>query len=377
MLQLEPYKSKSSRYTCPACGQKRVFSRYVDDAGQPIDETVGRCNREVECGYHLKPREFFAQHPTFDWTPRPATTKSPPAQPVLTEIPGHYFERSQANREPNAFVRFLLSRYNRADVVRVCEAYGVGDFESFTTFWRKDTGGKLWTAKLVKYDAATGKRCKGDGYSMDWLHALLKRRGVLPENSDYRRVLFGAHLVTDDAATVAIVEAEKTAIVAALELPEFVWLASGGRTQINVEKLAQLGQRRALLFPDGDTFEEWSKLAQRARANGLDVHVSDLLETELTEEQKRAGYDLADYFLATQSSFDEAWQATDATVTPEPDDIPTKAQPCPSCAASMEQIAAGYFSCPACHTQTVAARSDFWTDWLTPEELSGNEKLVG
>lgn len=79
-----------------------------------------------------------------------------------------------------------------------------------------------------------------------------------------------------------------------------------------MEKLAQLGRRRVILFPDGDAFEEWSKLAHQTRMEGLDVHVSDLLETELTDDQKRSGWDLADYFLSPQlESFTELSQVTD------------------------------------------------------------------
>lgn len=299
MLQLEPYKSKFSRITCPACGHKNAFARYIDDAGEYIADDVGRCNREVQCGYHLKPKDYFAQNPSTAWTPKLITPKPPsPALPLL-EIPASYFEKSQVNREHNAFAEFLLNRYDRADVGRVCDAYAVGDFEGFTTFWRKDAGGKLWTAKLIRYDAATGKRLK-DGYTMDWLHSVLKRRGVLPEASDYRRVFFGAHLLTRDDAPVAIVEAEKTAVVAALELPDFLWLACGGRTQINAEKLAAFGQRRVMLFPDGDSFDHWSDIASAARQRGANVVVSELLETELTVEQKAEGWDLADYLLAPE-----------------------------------------------------------------------------
>jgi hypothetical protein len=75
-------------------------------------------------------------------------------------------------------------------------------------------------------------------------------------------------------------------------------MACGGLTQISAEKLAQLGGRRIILFPDGDGFARWLKIAAEARAKGLNTIVSDLLETELTESQKTDGWDLADYLLA-------------------------------------------------------------------------------
>lgn len=36
-------KGKSSRYTCPHCGRKRYFTLYVDEAGDPLHKSVGRC----------------------------------------------------------------------------------------------------------------------------------------------------------------------------------------------------------------------------------------------------------------------------------------------------------------------------------------------
>lgn len=299
MLTLEPYKTKASRFECPNCGHKNVFARYVDESGDYLSPEVGRCNRESKCGYHLTPRKYFAARPSFTWTPKPMQPKLQPKPFTLGEIPLSYLEQSVANLERNTFVRFLLSRYDCEQVLCACNQYLLGDFEGFTTFWRVDEDGHINTAKMIRYDANTGKRIK-DGYSTDWIHAKLKRDGLLPEDFDYRRSLFGQHLLSDEASLIAIVEAEKTAIIASLELPEYVWLACGGKTQISVEKLARLGKRRVILFPDGDGFKQWSKIASEARAKGLNVSISDLLDSELTTEQKADGWDLADYLFAPE-----------------------------------------------------------------------------
>ena len=53
---LEPYKGQNTRYTCPSCGHKKVFVRYIDtETGEHLGEDIGRCGREVKCGYHKKP----------------------------------------------------------------------------------------------------------------------------------------------------------------------------------------------------------------------------------------------------------------------------------------------------------------------------------
>ncbi len=297
MLELQKYQSKATRHKCPSCGVKGVFARYVDDSGNQIADELGRCDRESKCGYHLKPKEYFEAQGTV-WTPS-ATQPKPKAEPLeLTEIPRSYFENSRQNIEQNSFIKFLLSRYDRENVLAIAERYTLGEFEGFAVYWRVDQQGRINTGHCIKYDPATGKRLKGDGvYSQDWMHSILKRRGVLPENSDYRRNYFGDHLLTDDHTPIAIVEAEKTAVIAALELPEYQWLACGGKSHLSVEKLQRYAQQRVILFPDADGFEKWSEIVKQATLQGLNVTVSDLLETELTVDQKADGWDLADYFL--------------------------------------------------------------------------------
>ena len=53
-----------NRYTCPRCGQRKCFSRYVDtDTNEPLEYNVGKCDHVNSCGYHYTPSEFFHDHP--------------------------------------------------------------------------------------------------------------------------------------------------------------------------------------------------------------------------------------------------------------------------------------------------------------------------
>jgi len=61
---LEKYHGTKSRHTCPACNSRNCFVRYVGANGEYISFDVGRCNRESKCGYHYKPKQFFADNPT-------------------------------------------------------------------------------------------------------------------------------------------------------------------------------------------------------------------------------------------------------------------------------------------------------------------------
>lgn len=60
---LQKYTGISSRHTCPACERPRCFTLYIDDNGHILHPTVGRCDHESSCGYHLTPRQYSHDHP--------------------------------------------------------------------------------------------------------------------------------------------------------------------------------------------------------------------------------------------------------------------------------------------------------------------------
>ena len=63
--QLERYRGRGTRYTCPQCGRKHTFTRYIDTDNNNIyiSENVGKCNRLDKCGYHYTPRQYFTDNP--------------------------------------------------------------------------------------------------------------------------------------------------------------------------------------------------------------------------------------------------------------------------------------------------------------------------
>lgn len=67
--------------------------------------------------------------------------------------------------------------------------------------------------------------------------------------------LFGEHLLQDKVnANVALVESENTAVICFLIMSEFVWLATGGKSQLGY-KLNVLHKRTIVAFPDVDGYE--------------------------------------------------------------------------------------------------------------------------
>lgn len=133
----------------------------------------------------------------------------------------------------------------------------------------------------------------------------MKKAGQLPDTFELRQCFFGEHLLSKyPGRAIAIVEAEKTAVIGSLcdrVFPDLVWIACGGLSNLKADSLARIGRDRTIhLFPDANAFDKWNSIAFDASKRGLAVNVSDLLEKRATGDQKREGYDLADYLIAEQ-----------------------------------------------------------------------------
>ena len=116
-----------------------------------------------------------------------------------------------------------------------------------------------------------------------------------------RQCLFGEHLLayaSSMARTVAIVESEKTALIAALFIPDLVWLATGGMHGcFNSEAMQVLKEREVILFPDLKATDEWRQRLSMLETICRRVTCSDLLEKMATDEQRSRGLDIADFLL--------------------------------------------------------------------------------
>ena len=213
MLTLEKYKTRATRHDCPACGQKNVFARYVEEAGEYLTDDVGRCNRESKCGFHWTPKEHFADHPT-ERAQRLFQPRAVPPLRIVADsfgiIPPIHLEQSLTGYDRNGLVQFLLTRFDAATVNQAVARYLIGTDSGRCVFWQVDQQGRIRTGKLIAYNPATGKWRKDT--NPNWSHAELKKCGALPESFELAQCFFGEHLLRADAgAPVAIVEAEKTA----------------------------------------------------------------------------------------------------------------------------------------------------------------------
>jgi hypothetical protein len=307
-FRLEKYSGARSRHTCLVCESSKVFVRYVDEqTGHYLASHVGRCNREAKCGYHYTPRQFFSDNPSVKaerlstrsvnhGAKKMRITSATKVDLLSVEI----LKRTLGAYERNNFLKFLSSRFVLDEVSLVVRRYLIGTWsDNRTVFWQIDNCGRVRTGKLIAYSAVTGKREKGRAPS--WVHAELKRTGALSTNFTLQQCFFGEHLLRRELTQViGLVESEKTAIVASLFMPDYLWVATGGCGNLDLTRLWRaMRGRRVILFPDSSKFKSWSAKADEARrAFDLDVRVSDLLERRLTAGQKREDYDIADFLLA-------------------------------------------------------------------------------
>lgn len=308
---LQKYKGTTTRHTCPNCGDRHSFAYYVYEQDTPLHPSVGRCNHESDCGYHYTPKQYFQEHPecraangfSFGGQKVEQKPKQVSQPSTIGYIPPHYVEKSQSVH--SNFFRFLstlLTAYygSKAKEVlpRLLEDYRLGATrDGAVIFWQIDRNDKVRTGKVIQYNPEDGHLIKdGRTSAVNWVHSILKKQQVLPEEWQLSQCLFGEHLLKSNPDKVAVlVESEKSAVIGSAIFPGYVWLATGGKSQMKEEKLCALTGRTVLLFPDADGYAEWKQRAGNMTC--FKAIVSDIIEKNATPKQKADHIDIADWII--------------------------------------------------------------------------------
>jgi hypothetical protein len=305
---LEPYKGINTRFECPGCGKKHIYTRYIDThSNQYLPFDFGKCNREINCGYHKNPyNEKFTADLKFDQDKKIEPfniwlKKHENSQPSFH--PFSLVQKSLKQYEHNAFVIFLYSKFGESITARLINEYFIGTSEKYrksgngaVVFWNIDINGKVRNGKIIGYDPTTGKRIKEPFVLQNWVHTTLKI-----ENFNISHCYFGEHLIRKyPFKEIAVVESEKTAIICSVFLPNYVWVSSGNLRGITFEKSKVFKGRDVILFPDlsenGKAFQIWENKLDEIRSLTKSIKISDTLEKLAPNEEKLKGYDLEDYF---------------------------------------------------------------------------------
>lgn len=308
---LEKYAGPSTRYTCPQCGVKRTFTRYIDTVtNQHLSAEVGRCNREQKCGYHYSPKQYFEDNNlTMPDTPRhversePSLNNSTEAQELThsnpletttndqpSTIPVSTMQESFTQYDCNHFVHYLKELLGDKAAARVVKKYHIGTsnyWDCSTVFWQVDAQGRVRTGKVMLYNPKTGRRIKTPQNYINWMHSIHRY-------TDYnlQQCLFGEHLLKGNSMDVALVESEKTAVLASVLFPKYTWLATGGLSNIGADRLSVLKGHRVFLFPDIGAADKWAPIQKMFGWSS----VSYLLERQLN--LLNSGDDMEDWLRA-------------------------------------------------------------------------------
>lgn len=300
---LEKYKNTNSRYTCPWCKQKRVFVRYVDiETGNHLADHVGRCNRELECGYHYKPKQYFIENGITPKVTEQVTIKTKRIyrnNPIV--IPKDVMISSMKGYNENNFIRFIVNLFDRNIAKELISKYNIGTSDKWngaTIFWQVDKDQTIRTGKIMLYFSETGKRVKQPHNHIAWIHTEYKN-----EDNELKQCLFGEHLLkTDMNKPIAIVESEKTAIISSIYYPQYIWMATGGISNLSVEKLEKLKNRNVILVPDLNAFDKWQdKISSSLQT--YKFRVSTILEKVATDEERKKGLDIADFLIRVNYNY--------------------------------------------------------------------------
>ncbi len=241
-------------------------------------------------------RKFVAVKPS---TPKPLQIQ---AAKELCTIPPEYVTRSKDLRlrsQLQAHLCRIITDVHR--IVDAAKMYALGvTNDDGVIYWLIDEQDRVRSGKIMHYLYNGHRDKEKDGDKTNWTHWKLKQAGKLPADWQLTQCLFGAHLLPRyPDKTVGLVESEKSAVIASIVLPQFLWVSCGGKTNLEAgQKHLALQGRKVVMFPDtdpnGETFAFWSQKAAEWREKGFDVQVSDLLEKTATAAQKAAKIDIAD-----------------------------------------------------------------------------------
>ena len=216
-------------------------------------------------------------------------------------IPLEYVQYYQGR--PSTFIEYLHTLFPSDKVSELMEMYQLGGLpDGRTIFWQIDYLCQCRSGKIIDYGIDGHRKKDGKTEGATWCHYYLRKNGKLPRDFTLEQCMFGEHLLhIHPFRTIAVVEAEKTAILCAAIYPEYIWLAVGGKYNFNIDKCKALCLRKVIVFPDtdddGSTFRLWQKQASTMRFLCRSIVVSDILERCATSEEKSRKIDIADLLL--------------------------------------------------------------------------------
>ena len=272
-------------YRCFGCG----------DTGDTINFLMKYNKWEyVETLDYLAAR--FGLSDTGDTTPtpkqrRPRKFEKPPQK--IEFVSDDFLQQTIKNdKRNNTFFQFLCKTFgdtaeNRERVRQVVKIYRLGTYGNAVTFPQIDSENRCRYIKAMTYKTNGHRDKERPPYK-------------LPKDlQNHKQTFFGTHLLNGYTGEIALVEAEKTAVIMAIIDREsrFLWIATGGSQ--NLAKNAEILKGHSVsIFPDSGEFEQWRQIAvEKLVPVCRRVRIENTLETLYKANPQHKNIDIADIAL--------------------------------------------------------------------------------
>lgn len=185
----------------------------------------------------------------------------------------------------HVLLTYLKNIFGEVKTKAAMQLYYVGGtYDGKTIFPNVDEKRMCVGGKIIPY-LPNGHRDKSKGISN--IHTLLQK------GTQGDQVLFGSHLLAmHPTATVAVVEAQKTAIIMSILMPteksNIIWLATGGKGEFNDRMLRPIYNKNVVVFPDEDGAEMWEERTRQLPFANV------VINKWYVDEQKGSHRDIAD-----------------------------------------------------------------------------------
>lgn len=315
----------SKKFNCPACNKKR-FVKYIDvETNEYLPSIYGRCDREINCGYHLNPYKNGYHKNNASTTIVNLQRLKPIKRLKTVFFPKEILYKTRQNYNDNVFIQNLLYNvpfpFNENVLEKIIALYHLGTVskgyrKGAVTFPFIDIHNNVRTIQVKQFNK------RNHTIGTDFLHSILTKNYMklgkkIPnwleeynQNDTKVSCLFGEHLLKKHPYNpIALVEAPKTAIYGTLyfgfpsNVNNFLWLAVYNLSSLNFKKCQALKGRKVFLFPDlaeeGKAYKLWDKKIDtiQLKMQNTIFKMSDLLERLASKNDKIQGKDLADYLI--------------------------------------------------------------------------------
>ena len=205
---LQKYK-RGSKLTCPKCGRKQCFVKYVDAEGQiAFPDYVGRCDHEHSCQYHYKPSDYFKDNPVVleerkSWKSQTKIVQPKPTDYIARDI----MHRSLANYERNPLFIFLSSVFGEKETSRLFQLYCVGTSKKWVSYIKQRNGKMMrpiLALLIAKLFGEINDSTLHAALSLELLHTASLVHDDVVDESDKRRGQSSVNAIYNNKVSVLV-----------------------------------------------------------------------------------------------------------------------------------------------------------------------------